>query len=73
MLIPQGCAHGFQALSHDAQLIYCHSAPYAAQGEQGVSVVDPRLGIAWPLPICNLSERDAALPALGADFTGIVV
>jgi dTDP-4-dehydrorhamnose 3,5-epimerase len=73
MLIPHGCAHGFQALSDDAQLIYCHSAPYVAQAEQGVSAVDPRLGIAWPLPICNLSERDAALPALGADFTGIVV
>jgi dTDP-4-dehydrorhamnose 3,5-epimerase len=73
MLIPQGCAHGFQALSDDAQLIYCHSAPYAAQAEQGVSAVDPRLAIAWPLPICNLSERDAALPTLDANFTGIAV
>lgn len=72
MLIPHGCAHGFQALSDDAELVYCHSAPYAPQAQHGVFPGDPRLAIAWPLPMHGLSERDAALPGLSADFTGIV-
>jgi dTDP-4-dehydrorhamnose 3,5-epimerase len=71
MLIPHGCAHGFQALSDDAQLIYCHSAPYAPRAQQGIFAGDPQLAIAWPLPIHQLSERDAALPVLGADFMGL--
>ncbi|MFM7576864.1 MAG: dTDP-4-dehydrorhamnose 3,5-epimerase family protein, partial [Microcystaceae cyanobacterium] len=28
LLIPEGCAHGFQALTDDVELIYCHSVPY---------------------------------------------
>lgn len=70
MLIPPGCAHGFQALSDDAELVYCHSEPYAPQAQQGIFPGDPRLAIAWPLPIHNLSERDAAFAALAADFAG---
>lgn len=71
MLIPAGCAHGFQALTDDAQLVYCHSAPYAAQAQSGVFAGDPRLAIAWPLPLHQLSQRDAALPPLTADFAGL--
>ncbi|HAZ61715.1 MAG TPA: hypothetical protein DCY89_09115 [Gammaproteobacteria bacterium] len=71
LLIPPGCAHGFQALSDDATLIYCHSAPYVAEAEGGFSVHDPRLVIAWPLPVQGLSPRDAALPELPATYPGI--
>ena len=71
ILIPHGCAHGFQALSDDAQLVYCHSAPYAPRAQRGVFPGDPRLAITWPLPMHNLSQRDAALPTLGGDFPGV--
>lgn len=68
LLIPPGCAHGFQALSDDATLVYCHSAPWVAAAEAGISVHDPSLAIAWPLPVTGLSRRDAALPALPVNF-----
>ena len=71
MLIPPGCAHGFQALSDDVQLIYCHSVPFAPQHQGGVSAIDPRLAIAWPLPIARMSERDASLPPLVHGFAGL--
>jgi len=71
MLIPAGFAHGFQALSDDAELVYCHSAAYAPQAEAGVHVGDPRLAIAWPLPLAGLSPRDAALPRLAPSFEGV--
>lgn len=71
LLIPRGFAHGFQALEPDTELIYLHSAPYVADAEGGLHPGDPRLGIAWPLPLRELSARDAALPPLTAEFTGL--
>lgn len=71
MLIPQGFAHGFQALSDDAGLIYCHSAAYDAASEGGLNPRDAKLAIAWPLPIAGLSDRDAQAAMLDDTFAGI--
>lgn len=71
LLIPQGFAHGFQVLSEGAQLLYCHSAAYAPKAEAGLSPLDPRLSIAWPLPISELSQRDAMHPLITTSFTGV--
>jgi dTDP-4-dehydrorhamnose 3,5-epimerase len=71
LLIPQGFAHGFQALSDDVQLLYAHSAPYQAASEGALNLADPRLSIAWPLPLANLSERDSSHAMLDAAFEGI--
>ena len=64
LLIPEGCAHGFQSLTDGAELLYCHSMPFAAQSEAGLHPLDTELAIPWPLPVSALSVRDAALPAL---------
>jgi dTDP-4-dehydrorhamnose 3,5-epimerase len=71
LLIPEGCAHGFQALDDHAELLYCHSAPYVSESEAGVHPQDPRLAVAWPLPVAGLSPRDAGHAGLGADFQGV--
>lgn len=71
LLIPEGFAHGFQALTDDARLLYLHSADYAPAHEGGLSPTDPRLGIDWPLPVENLSPRDAAHPLLDEHFPGV--
>lgn len=73
MLIPEGFAHGFQALADDVELLYCHSAPYAAEYEGGVHPTDPLLDIAWPMPIAMLSDRDAGHNFLTESFTGIPI
>ncbi|RYH05771.1 MAG: dTDP-4-dehydrorhamnose 3,5-epimerase, partial [Alphaproteobacteria bacterium] len=70
-LLPQGFAHGYQALTDDVRMVYVHSAPYRAEAEAGLSVSDPRLAIAWPLPVANLSARDQGFAMLGADFEGV--
>jgi dTDP-4-dehydrorhamnose 3,5-epimerase len=64
LLIPPGVAHGFQALSDDAQLLYQHSTAHIAELDDGVHHADPLLGIRWPLPVRLLSPRDARLPLL---------
>ncbi|SEQ36857.1 dTDP-4-dehydrorhamnose 3,5-epimerase [Pseudomonas sp. NFACC02] len=71
LLIPAGFAHGFQTLTDDAELLYLHSADYAPEHEAGLSPHDPRLSIAWPLPVKNLSVRDAGHPMLTPSFAGV--
>ncbi|MBP1851508.1 dTDP-4-dehydrorhamnose 3,5-epimerase family protein [Rhizobium halophytocola] len=71
LLIPQGFAHGFQTLTDDVRMIYAHSAPFNAEAEGGLSCRDPAIGIDWPLPIVNLSARDAAHPKIADDYRGL--
>ncbi len=71
LLIPEGVAHGFQTLSDDVEILYCHTAPYAAEAEGGLHPLDPKLGIPWPLPVRHLSDRDQAHPWIENDFRGI--
>ncbi|MEB3266752.1 MAG: dTDP-4-dehydrorhamnose 3,5-epimerase family protein [Cyanobacteriota bacterium] len=65
-LIPEGCLHGVQVLTSGSELLYVHSAPYRPDDQVGVRWNDPSLAIAWPLPVRDLSARDAALPLLPA-------
>lgn len=71
LLIPPGCAHGFQALSDDAELLYCHDTAYEPAAEDGVHPLDPRAAVRWPLPVAALSERDAGRARLAPDFDGV--
>jgi dTDP-4-dehydrorhamnose 3,5-epimerase len=71
LLIPQGFAHGFQSLSEDAELLYCHTAAYAPEFEAGLNPTDPRLNIDWPLPVAFMSSRDTSHAGLTTAFEGV--
>ena len=73
LLIPEGFAHGFQTLTEDFELIYLHSAPYVKEAEAVLNVTDPKIDIAWPLNMTELSERDRLHPMIKLDFEGIAV
>jgi dTDP-4-dehydrorhamnose 3,5-epimerase len=64
LYVPAGCAHGFQTLTENVELHYCHSVAYQPDFEAGVVLTDPDLAINWPLPFANVSERDLNLPKL---------
>ena len=64
LLIPEGCAHGFQVLQPGSELLYLHSGAWVPEVETGVRWDDQQLAIAWPLPPIGLSERDRSLPSL---------
>jgi len=72
IVIPEGCAHGFQVLEPASQLLYMHTAPYTPECEGGVRYDDPRIGIEWPLSVTDVSERDMGHPLLDS-FEGIVI
>ncbi|KJR96335.1 MAG: dTDP-4-dehydrorhamnose 3,5-epimerase [Desulfobulbaceae bacterium BRH_c16a] len=71
LLIPEGFAHGFQALSNDIELLYCHSTAYVAGAEGGLNPQDPKLGIVWPLPVTEISARDMSHPLVQNGFKGV--
>lgn len=73
LLIPEGYAHGFQALTEDCELIYLHMASYRPEAEGALNVADPRLNISWPMLIDDLSERDRNHPFISQKYQGIAL
>jgi dTDP-4-dehydrorhamnose 3,5-epimerase len=73
LLVPPGCAHGFQTLVDGVEMFYLHSVAYSAKAEGGVRFDDPALGIDWPLAGPALSARDISHPLLDIDFKGLHV
>jgi dTDP-4-dehydrorhamnose 3,5-epimerase len=61
--IPEGCAHGFQTLEADSEVLYFMSELYSPSHGRGVRYDDPAFGIEWPLPVEALSEADRTWPA----------
>lgn len=72
LFLPEGFAHGFQALSDNCELIYLHSTAYHPESEGALNTGDPKLGIFWPLPITEISERDREHKMLEQHFQGTV-
>lgn len=64
ILIPEGCAHGFQSLEDNSELLYVHSNIWNPSSEDGIRWDDSKLNINWPLKPINISKRDQSLPNL---------
>lgn len=63
LYVPEGCAHGFQTLEDDSEVLYFISAPYSPAHAAGVRWDDPAFAIAWPPAAARIiSPRDASYP-----------
>jgi dTDP-4-dehydrorhamnose 3,5-epimerase len=71
MLIPEGFAHGFQSLTDEVEILYCHSIAYNKAAEGGLNPSDTKLDIGWPLVISEISQRDQNHPFLDENFAGL--
>ncbi|MEM6333113.1 MAG: dTDP-4-dehydrorhamnose 3,5-epimerase [Planctomycetota bacterium] len=56
--VPEGCAHGYMALTDGAAVMYATYGRYAPDAERGVRWDDPGVGIVWPVPPTSVSEKD---------------
>ncbi len=65
--IPEGFAHGFQALEDDTHFLYKTTDFYAPDCERSIRWDDPRLAIPWPLrePLL-INDKDREAPGLAA-------
>jgi len=58
--IPEGVAHGFQTLTDNTEVFYQISERYHPESARGVRWDDEAFKIQWPLPVGDISPRDAA-------------
>ena len=62
LLIPAGCAHGFEALTNDATMVYLQEETYDPLCDTGVLWSSAGIHASTPSPI--VSPRDSSLPAI---------
>lgn len=62
LYIPQGVAHGFQTLEDDCEVTYMMTDVYRPECADGVRYDDAAFGIAWPLEVSCIAERDRTYP-----------
>ncbi len=58
LLVPEGCAHGFQTLDSNSEVMYLVSKSYNPKLERGLRWNDKKFKIKWPLRVSELSEKD---------------
>jgi dTDP-4-dehydrorhamnose 3,5-epimerase len=66
LYVPQMFAHGYQTLTDDTEVIYQMGEFYQPGFAGGLNYDDPILDIDWPLPVSEISERDANWPLLAS-------
>lgn len=59
LYVPERFAHGYQVLADDTETSYMVGEFYSPEDEGGLMYNDPRLGLEWPLPVEEISEKDS--------------
>ena len=67
LYVPHRFGHGYQVLEDATETSYIVSEFYAPEHEGGLRHDDPALGITWPLPVGEMSDKDRSW-ALVADI-----
>jgi dTDP-4-dehydrorhamnose 3,5-epimerase len=63
---PYGFARGFCSLTEDCEVQYKCTGTYNSQGEGGINLADPGIGVEWPIDVNKavISDRDRKAPTL---------
>lgn len=64
VFIPQGFAHGWQALEDQSEIEYCTEGLWRKDAERGISPLDSQVKIQWVTDVKNVALRDRDWPAL---------
>ena len=67
VFVPRGCAHGFQTLVDETEILYLIDTEYVAESAAGLRWNDAQLSIPWPIASPIISIRDSAFPDLDID------
>lgn len=71
LFVPERFAHGYQALEDKTETSYQMGEFYTPGSEGGLLYNDPRLGLSWPLPITEMSQKDMGWPLLEVQETDL--
>jgi dTDP-4-dehydrorhamnose 3,5-epimerase len=64
LYVPERFAHGYQVLEDNTGTTYQTGEFYTPAAGGGLAYDDPRLSIAWPLPVTDILDRDRAWTTL---------
>jgi dTDP-4-dehydrorhamnose 3,5-epimerase len=64
LYVPERFAHGYQALEDQTETSYQVGEFYTPEAEGGLRHDDPLLDLTWPLPVTEMSDKDASWPLL---------
>jgi dTDP-4-dehydrorhamnose 3,5-epimerase len=64
LYIPEMFAHGYQALTDGAEVVYQVGEFYTPGYERGLRHSDPFFNIQWPQEVTEISEKDSNWPLL---------
>jgi dTDP-4-dehydrorhamnose 3,5-epimerase len=65
--VPEGFAHGTQSLEDGSELLYQMTDFYSPELSTGYRFNDAILGVQWPHPVIEISDRDRDAPAFETD------
>ena len=71
LYIPEMFAHGYQALTDGAEVVYQVGEFYTPGYERGLRYNDPAFNIEWPLSVSEISQKDAAWPLFESVGVGV--
>lgn len=60
LYVPEMFAHGYQTLADDTEVTYQVGEFYTPGYERGLRHDDPAFGIRWPIPVTQITEKDAS-------------
>lgn len=60
LYVPRRFAHGYQVLEDLTETSYQVGEFYTPETEGGLRYDDPALGLSWPLPVTEISDKDNA-------------
>jgi dTDP-4-dehydrorhamnose 3,5-epimerase len=60
LYVPERFAHGYQVLEDVTETSYQVGEFYTPETEGGLRYDDPALGLTWPLPVTEMSDKDRA-------------
>ena len=56
--IPAGCAHAYQTLEDNSEVVYLMTQQYMPEYENGIQFSDPTFNVNWPLEPTEISKKD---------------
>ena len=62
--VPERFGHAYQVLEDDTETSYQVGEFYTPEAEGGLRYDDPLLDLTWPLPVTEMSDKDASWPLL---------
>jgi dTDP-4-dehydrorhamnose 3,5-epimerase len=71
LVVPEGCAHGFQSIDDDIEMVYLSTKAYYKESEGTIRYDEPKVNIKWPIIVVNVSKKDMTSSFITGDFKGI--